>query len=426
MKSLLGLSLVSVILASSLHAADWPQFRGPNFDSTTTEKISARWPASGPKQLWKVPLSGGFGSITVSNGKAFTLTLRELDGVTYEICEALDANNGKELWVAQLTVANYLERNPTSQANSGAGENTGGDGPRSTPSVDGDRVYVLTGTLVLYALDAQSGKVLWKKDILKEHHGRNIGWSNAASPIVDGDIVCVAGGGAGEALLAFDKKTGAIVWKGEDDQMTHSTPTVATIHGVRQVIFFTQKGLASLDTKTGKVLWRFPFRFSTSTAMTPVVSGDIVYCSAGYGVGSSAAKIAKNGDAFTATELWTKPAKEFNNHWSTPLAKDGYLYGLFGFKEYARCPLKCIELATGEVKWSKEGFGPGGTILAGDKLVVLGDAGQIAIVEPSPKAYTELARAEVLKGKCWSTPSVANGHIYARSVKEAVCLDAKP
>ncbi len=413
-------------LALSVNAGDWPQFRGPNLDSATAEKISAKWPEQGPHQLWKVPMSGGFGSITVSKGKALTLTLRELDGVTYEICQAFDAKSGKELWTAQLSVANYLEKNPTSQANSGAPSNTGGDGPRSTPSSDGERVYVLTGSLNLYALDAQTGKIVWRKDIIHEHRGRNIGWSNAASPLIDGDNVYVAGGGPGEALLAFNRKTGALAWKGEDDMMTHATPTAATIHRVRQVIFFTQKGLVSLETKTGKVLWRFPFRFTTSTAMTPVVSGDIVYCSAGYGVGSAAARVQKSEEGFNATELWNKSAKEFNNHWSTPLAKDGFLYGLFGFKEYGRCPLKCVELATGEVKWSKEGFGPGGTILAGDKLVVLGDAGQLVIAEPNPKAYNELARANILEGKCWSTPSVADGRIYARSTKEAVCLDTKP
>ncbi|MDB6025258.1 MAG: outer rane biosis protein [Verrucomicrobiales bacterium] len=427
MRVLFSVKLLSFFaLTLSIRAAEWPQFRGPNHDSTTSEKISAKWPAQGPKLLWKIPVSGGFGSIAVSKGKAYTLTLRELDGVAHEVCLALDANSGKELWAAQLTVANYLEKNQTGQANSGAPDNTGGDGPRSTPSVDGDRVYVLTGTLVLYCLDAQNGKMIWRKDLVREHHGRNISWSNAASPLIDGDLVFVAGGGEGEALLAFNKKTGAVVWKGEDDTMTHSTPALATIHGVLQVIFFTQKGLASLETKSGKVLWRFPFRFSTSTAMTPVVAGNIVYCSAGYGVGSSAAKITKSGDAFTATELWNKSAKEFNNHWSTPLFKDGYLYGLFGFKEYGKCPLKCIEVATGEVKWSKEGFGPGGTILAGDKLVVLGDAGQIVIAVPTPKAYTELARANVLKGKCWSTPVVADGRIYARSAKEVVALDVKP
>ena len=157
--------------------------------------------------------------------------------------------------------------------------------------------------------------------------------------------------------------------------------------------------------------------------MTPIVAGDIVYCSAGYGVGSGAYQISKSGDSFSAKELWFQQANVINNHWSTPVHKDGYLYGLFGFKDYGKCPMKCVELATGKVVWSQEGFGPGGCILVDGNLLVLGDAGQLVLVEATPKAYTEVARAKVLAGKCWSTPIVSNGRIYARSTKEGVCLD---
>ena len=158
--------------------------------------------------------------------------------------------------------------------------------------------------------------------------------------------------------------------------------------------------------------------------MTPVVSGDIVYCSAGYGVGAGACKVTKTGDTFSAHQLWFEGAKVLNNHWSTPVCKDGFLYGLFGFKEFTTCPLKCVEIATGHVVWSQDGFGPGGTILVDGKLLVLGDAGQLVLVQASPKGYTELGRANVVEGKCWSTPSVSGGKIYARSTKEGVCLDA--
>src|SRR5207302_10020909 len=191
-----------------------------------------------------------------------------------------------------------------------------------------------------------------------------------------------------------------VVWKGQDDLMTHSTPVAATILGVRQVIFFTQRGLVSVAAQSGKLLWRQPFRYVTSTAMTPVVAGDIVYCSAGYGVGSGAYKISRSGDGFGVKELWFQPANVFNNHWSTPVFKDGYLYGLFGFKEFGRCPMKCVELATGKVMWSQEGFGPGGTILVNGRVLVLGDAGQLVLVEANPARYAEVARAQVLSGKC--------------------------
>jgi outer membrane protein assembly factor BamB len=244
--------------------------------------------------------------------------------------------------------------------------------------------------------------------------------------VIDGDLVFAAGGGPGESLLAFDKHDGHVVWKGQDEKMTHSTPTVATILGVRQVIFFTQKGLVSVAPKTGAVLWHYPFAYRTSTAMTPIVSGDIVYCSAGYGVGAGACRITKSGNGFEAAQLWFEPANVLNNHWSTPVCQNGYLYGLFGFKEFARAPLKCVEIATGKEMWSKEGFGPGGCTLVDGHVLVLSDAGDLILVKATPAAYSETARTHAVAGKCWSTPCVSNGRIYARSTKEGVCLDVSP
>ena len=334
---------------------------------------------------------------------------------------ALDAMNGREKWAVPLGIAMY-----EGGGDSGAPDNKGGDGPRSTPAFDDDRVYTLSARLVLKCLNAADGKEIWAKDLVKENQSKLIMWENAASPMIDGDLIFVAGGGAGQALLAFDKKDGRLVWKGQDDAMTHSTPVAATILGERQVIFFTQRGLVSVAEKTGEVLWRYPFRYSTSTAMSPIVYGDMVYCSAGYGVGASACKISKSGSGFEASRLWFEPASVLNNHWSTPVCQDGYLYGLFGFKEFGRCPLKCVELATGKVLWSKEGFGPGGCTLVDGHVLVLSDAGDLVLVKATPEAYQEVARTHALAGKCWSAPCVSNGHIFARSTKQGVCLDVSP
>ncbi len=412
------LAVLSIVDARSVRAADWSQFRGPNHDSTSPEKILKQWPAEGPRQLWKTPLTDGFSSFTVSHGRAFSLVQRSIDSANQEVCVALNADTGKELWAVPLGVAKY-----DGGGDSGTSDNKGGDGPRSTPTVDGEKVYAFSGRLVLYCLEAVTGKTIWKMDLIAEHAGQNIRWQNAASPMIDGDLIFVAGGGPGQSLLAINKTDGRVVWKGQAEIMTHSTPVATIIHGERQVIFFTQSGLVSVAEQTGALLWKQPFKYSTSTAMTPVVAGDIVYCSAGYGVGSGAYKISKSGGSFSAKELWFQPANVINNHWSTPVYKDGYLYGLFGFKEHGKCPLKCVELATGNVIWSQDGFGPGGCILVDGDLLVLGDAGQLVLVEATPKAYTEIARAKVLSGKCWSTPIVSNGRIYARSTKEGVCLD---
>ena len=191
------------------------------------------------------------------------------------------------------------------------------------------------------------------------------------------------------------------------------------------MIFFLQSGLLAVAADDGRALWRFPFPYRVSTAITPVVSGNIVYCSAGYDVGGGACRIVRHGEQFTAKELWRIPGnKQVPSHWSTPVAKDGYLYGMFSFKKYGTGPLKCVKLANGKVHWEHPGFGAGNVILVGEKLLALADDGQLVVVAATPKAYKELARAKVLTGKCWSTPALADGRIYVRSSKEGACLEA--
>ena len=417
----LKLALPAILLAQALaaSASDWPQYRGPNTDGIAAETVNVNWPAEGPKVIWKTETLNGFSSFSIGGDQAFIQVTRVVNGESREILLALNADTGKELWTYDIGLAKY-----DNGGDSGAKDNSGGDGARSTPAVRDGKVYVFSQLLVLSCLDAKTGSLLWKKDVMKEHAGRNIAWKSAMSPVIDGGLVFVAGGGAGQSLLAFNKDSGQLVWKAHDEVITHATPAVATIQGVRQVIYFLKSGLLSVSAKEGKELWRFPFRFNVSTAASPVVAGDIVYCSAGYGVGGGACKIAKNGDQFTATELYkVEGDKKIANHWSTPVYKDGYLYGMFSFKAFGVGPLKCVEMATGQVKWEKPGFGAGQVILAKDKVVALTDDGRVVIVEATPEAYKEVAQAKVVPGKCWSTPALANGRLYVRSTKEGVCLD---
>jgi outer membrane protein assembly factor BamB len=419
----------AVTLASALafalprisDATDWSQFRGPNHDGISPEKILTAWPPAGLRQIWKHPMTDGFSGISVGGGKAFTLVAREVDGASQEVCLALDANSGNELWSAPLGVAHY-----DMGGDRGLPENNGGDGPRSTPAYDNGRVYTYSSRMVLKCLDAATGSQIWACDIIREHAGHNIHWESAASPLIEGNLVLIAGGGPGEALLAFDKKDGHVVWKGEDDKMTQSSPVAATILGQRQVIFFTQKGLVSVVPETGIVLWRFPFKFQTATGMSPVVCGDIVYCSAGYGVGSSACRITRAASGFTATQMWYQPANILVNQWSTPIYSNGYLYGISGQSKFGVSPLVCVDASSGRVVWSQSGFGPGGCILAGGNVLVLSDAGDLVLVKATPASYQEIARSHVLTGKCWNCASVSNGRIYARSTREGVSLDVSP
>jgi len=397
---------------ATLSAADWPQYRGPNHDGSSPEKIQQTWPKDGPPVVWKATLGPSFGSFAVGGGKAFCFIQRSVNGEDKEVAVAFDASSGKELWAVPLGKATF--------------DKQGGDGPRSTPTLDGDRVYVLGAYLVLTCLDAGSGKTVWQHDLVKEYGGKVLHWNHAGSPILEGNLIFVNAGGAGQALLAFDKTTGGVVWKGGDDQPTHASPTPATILGTRQIIFYTQQGLLSVAPQTGKVLWRFAYPFKTSTASSPIVWSNIVYCSAAYGVGAGACQIAKTGDTFTATELWRKSG-DLMNHWTTPVCKDGYLYGLYGHGKTSDAPLKCVEIATGKEMWARPGFGGGGaTILVGGNVLVQSDRGPLVLVEATPESYKEIARCQVFGGQCWTMPVVSNGRIYARNTKEGVCLDVSP
>jgi outer membrane protein assembly factor BamB len=261
-------------------------------------------------------------------------------------------------------------------------------------------------------------------EVAKEHGGKNIRWENASAPIIEENLVIVQGGGPEQSFLAFDKKKGSLKWKSGSYTMTHATPVATTINNQRQILFFCQEGMVSVDPKDGSKIWFHKFPFKVSTAASAVVEGSIVYFAAGYGVGSTAIKVAKDN---STTQLWfSEGNKPITNHWSTPLVKDGHLYGMFGFKEYANGPLKCIELATGKVKWEQPGYGPGGVCLAGDTLVCLGDAGQLTLVKASPESYQELSRMDnAVSGKCWSSPVLSGGKIYIRSTVEAACLDVR-
>ncbi len=402
---------VTALLFPLAAGADWPQYRGISGDGKSPERLSAEpWGAGELKPVWKIETPLGFSSFSVAGGRASTLVSR--DG--REICLTVDADTGAELWSVDLGESEYGHDG----GNAGAPDNRGGDGPRSTPTIDDRHVYVYDSHLVLSCFAAADGQLVWRRDIREEFEGRNIKWLNATSPVLDGETLYVAGGGPGESLLAFQKSTGDVLWSSGDELLTHASPRVATIDGRKQVVYFLRSGLVAVDASTGEEIWRAEFPFSVSTAASPVTSGNLVYCSAGYGVGAGLFRIEEG----EAEEIWFKP-NELMNHWSTPVVHDGHLYGIFEFKKYGRAPLQCVDLASGEIVWSERGFGPGNCILVGEKLVVLSDAGELVIVQASPEGYQELDRGQAVSGKCWSTPAFSDGRVYVRSTEEGACFE---
>lgn len=417
-RNIATIAIVAMLSGMSIvQAQDWTQYRGADGDGTSAATFPVPDWSNGPTVVWKKPTPLGFSSFVVANGTAFTLIGDKSPGQDpREICIAMDSATGQKRWSRRLSEVKY-----NGGGGAGARGNKGGDGPRSTPVYSDGKVFVYDAQMKLYCLSADSGSVIWTRDIVNEYSGSNIRWQNATSPVVEGDSVFVAGGGQGKSMMAFHKNNGDLLWSQGDETMTHATPVIGQINGQKQLVFFMQSGLISVDPKSGQENWRLDYDYRTSTAASPVLAGDMVYCSAGYGVGAGVFKISESGDV---SSQWRKKNR-LMNHWSTPVLRDGYLYGMFGFKKYAKGPLQCIELATGEIQWSQAGFGQGNLILVGDKLVALSDGGDLAIVEATPEAYKELARAKVVAGKCWSTPSYSDGKVFVRSTEEAVCISLK-
>jgi outer membrane protein assembly factor BamB len=403
-----------LVARSAIQAADWPHYRGPNHDGTSSERILKTWPAQGPRQLWKKPLPDGFGSFAVSQSRVYTGVKRRIDGTAMEVFLALNADTGAELW-----------SRPVGPSPPGRGSGNG-DGPRSTPAVDGEFVYALSAYVSLFCLRASDGSVVWERDLLEEFGGELPDFEAAASPLVVGDLVLVNGpaGGAGQKFFGLAKSDGRTVWERTSPKLTHSTPVLTTLHGVPQAVFFTAGGAVAMIPESGQELWRYTYNVSVPTAIGPVIGEDTIYHSAGYSVGARAARITKSGTTFRATELWRK-RDELINFWSTPVYHQGYLYGLYGHDYGVSAPLKCVELATGAEKWSQPNFGPGQVLLVDGTILLLTADGKLILVAPTPERYQELARFKALSGTCWNAPAISQGRIYARSIKEGICLDVR-
>ena len=379
----------------------WYQWRGPNRDGISHETgILKSWPEAGPKELWRVPLGKGFSGISVSNGQVYTMYAKGDD----EIVVCLDAETGAELW---RNLDDYLFEN-----------RQGGDGPRSTPTVDGDTVYVLSAYGRLVVLDANSGKQLWDSDFAKAFSSRLPQHGFCNSPIVAGDLLLIETGGVdGKAIVAFDKKSGNIAWNTQNDPIGYSSPIMVDISDTPQTVFFTADGLVAVAPKDGKVYWRYPWQTSFNVnAATPVfISPDRFFISSAYDVGAAVVQIEEADGELMANEVWR--SRVMKNHFSTSVLHEGYLYG------FDDAILKCINANTGEEAWRARGFNKGTLIFADGHLIVLGESGNLALVEATSEEYRKIAEAQVLSGRCWTAPSLSGGKLYLRDSQEMVCLD---
>lgn len=396
----LGTAGAADVGAADVSAADWPQFRGPNRDGISKETgLLKSWPADGPKVLWKVPVGVGFSGITVAGGRLYTMEGRNDD----EGAVALDAATGKTVWRVKLD----------RKYRSGQG-----DGPRSTPTVAGDLVYTLTAGGKLFALRAATGKVVWSHDLASEYGARAPQWGVSTSPLVEGNLLLVdVGGSAGKSVMAFDLRTGKVAWSSQNDQAGYSAPIAFTVGGVRQALFFTGTSIASLSPADGRLFWRKSWQTDYDVnAATPIfIPPDKVFVSSGYDTGAALLRMKAGGGKVAVEEVWK--SKKMKNQFSSSVLWQGHIYG------FDNETFKCIEAATGAEKWKERGLGHGALILADGHLFVLSERGKLVLVEATPEGYNEKASADVLSGKCWTAPTLANGKLYVRNEETMLALD---
>lgn len=399
---------VAVTLADV--AKDWPQFRGSMRDNVSKETgLLKEWSKDGPPLAWTgTGIGDGHSSVSVANGKIFT-SGREGEAV---YAFALNEADGKLLWKAKV---GGLGNNPEGQ---------GGKGTRSTPTVDGDMVYAEGPAGEIVALSVADGKEAWRASLTKDFGGRVPQWGYSDSLLVEGDVVvCVPGGKT--AAVGLDKRTGKEVWrsKGLSGAAHYVSSVAADIDGVRQVVVSTDRTVAGLAPKDGTVLWQAARKGQTAVIPTPIVSGDLVYVTTGYGEGENLFKITKDGDKFSATQVYA--SKNMVNHHGGVILLDGCLYGYSDGKGWV-----CQDLKTGAVKWKeKEAVGKGSIAYADGRFYLRDEkSGAIALIEASPAGYKEVGRFTQPKksGKpLWPHPVIANGKLYIRDMDNLYCYDVK-
>ena len=370
----------------------WTNFRGPNRDGRYDEMaVLTTWPASGLTPLWKQPIGIGYASFVVADGRAYTIEQRR----SKEVVTAYDVNNGRELW-NQGWNAEYNDTN--------------GDGPRATPTWDEGRIYALGATGELRCLDAKTGAVAWGRNILKDNGASNLQWAMAASPlIVDDKVIVLPGGPAGKSVVAYNKMTGAPVWKSQSDPQAYVSPMLVTLAGRRQIVVISSSRILGLVPEDGALLWSHVWDTDMGINVSQPIPVDKnrLFISAGYGKGAALLEISGSGNSFSAKPVWENI--NMKNKFNSSVLHEGHVYGL------DEGILSCVDVNTGARKWKGGRYGYGQVILASGHLIVTCDSGELALVKATPEAFTEVARFPALNGKIWNYPAIANGKLLVRN-----------
>ncbi|HEU4596087.1 MAG TPA: PQQ-binding-like beta-propeller repeat protein [Pyrinomonadaceae bacterium] len=375
----------------------WTNFRGPGRDGRHTEAALKSNLGAGLPLLWRQPVGGGYASFVVADGAAFTIEQRR----GQEVVTAYSIENGRELW-AHGWDARFREST--------------GDGPRATPTWDAGRLYALGGTGELRCLDARTGRALWSKNILTDNGASNLTWGMAAAPlVVDEKVIVQPGGSSGKSVVAYNKMTGAPVWKVLGDEASYTSPMLVTLAGRRQILAVTARRVVGLAPEDGSLLWEHPWSNSSgiNVAQPIVVTPNRFFISAGYGKGASLVEVASAGKGLAARSVWEN--NFMKNKFNSSVFHEGHVYGL------DEGIMTCMDVSTGERKWKGGRYGYGQVVLVGGILVVTTEEGEVVFLKPTPAQHTEVARFNALSGKTWNVPAVADGRLLVRNETEMAC-----
>jgi outer membrane protein assembly factor BamB len=415
------------LLLPLLLAADWPRFLGPNGDGTIVDPlVKTAWPKGGPPVLWTASLGNGYAPASAAGGKLYHFD-RHGDANRLTCRDLL---TGKELWHREYAT--------------GYEDQYGFDnGPRCCPVIHDGRVVVYgpEGTLAAFAV--ADGKPLWQVDTVKQYKVVPNFFGVASVPVVEGGLLLVAVGGSppgrpadfslvkpnGSMIVAFDPATGQERWRGGDDLASYASPTVVTMHGKRLGLYFARSGLVGFDPANGKTLFRHPWRariLESVNAANPVVAGDTILISESYEIGSTL--LRWTGEKLV--EVWSDREKDrfdvaMKAHWCTPVRHGDFVYGCSS-RHSPEADLRCVELKTGDVKWTLKRTQWQTLVMVNDQIVALGEHGEIRVFRPNAAKYDEIAKWETdLPHPAWAPPTVADGVLFVRGRGKLIAYDLR-
>ncbi len=403
-----------LLLNSSLLAqtTNWPQWGGPQRNFMVDAKgLAETWPANGPKRLWSRELGEGHSSVVAEQGRLYTMYSKG----EQECVIALDAASGKTVWeksYAAPTTGLKLEN---------------GNGPHSTPLIVGNLLFTVGVIGKLQAFDKQTGNVVWSHDLYQEYGGMRMGRGYSCSPLAyKNTLIVTVGGAAGQSLMAFDQKTGKVVWKNQSFDLSPSTPTLINVDGQEQLVVVLADNAVGVNPDNGELLWKHPHQCDWGLNITPPLWGpaggdNILFISSAYSGGSRALELHQAGGKTTVKELWAN--RRMRVHHTTMVRLGELVFASSG--DFGPAPMTAIEVKTGNIVWQDRSFPKANFVYANGKLILLDEDGQLALVSLSPQGMKVISKAAVLNRTAWTPPTLAGTNLYLRDRRMLVALDLK-